>query len=180
MIKILPFSSFPEQATLFEKLAALDQVVLISAGPAYDEHAWTTREFSYPLPQKAALSFAVVQEDAFIGFSVGYAFTGSWHHISRVAIHPEQTGKGIAKKLLNLQLEAMRQFTPKLISVDTKQNNTAAVKLYESLGFAILQGPDLEAYVNLRNREPEEYLGAQSTHFALVNQIDPNFKFNIT
>ena len=180
MIAIKPFTSFSDRPDLFEKMSQLDQEVLLATGPSYDENAWGVKEFSYPLPEKEKLSFGVLKDEDLIGFSIAYAFKPDWHHISRVAIHPNQTGLGIGKQLLTLQIQEMLKLSPEIISVDTKRSNLAAIKLYESFNFQILQGQELETYVKLRNRETGEYLGESATHFALLRKVAPNFKFKLS
>lgn len=175
MTEIKSFSDLTGNPNFYAELVALDEAVLKSAGAVYDSSAWTEDQFRYALPQKDQLSVAAFQDDIIAGFSIGYAFLPDWHHISRVAVHPTQTGKGIARQMLAAQLETMQTLAPALISVDTTRVNAGAFKLYTGFGFSPLEGPELERYVQIRHRDPVEYLGENATHFALIYRCEPNF-----
>jgi ribosomal-protein-alanine N-acetyltransferase len=180
MLIIEPFCNFSQKDSFYKDLAELDEIVFNAAGSVYDSAFWTEEQFRYPLPLKEQLSFAAFQENKLVGFSVGYAFLPHWHHISRVAVHPEFIGQAIAGKIIAAQLEAMGSLNPSLISVDTKRNNAVALKLYKKMGFSELVGNELQAYIKLRDREPEEYLGHEASHLALINRKDSDFKLTIS
>ena len=55
--------------------------------------------------------------------------------ISNVAVRPEYRKKGIARKMLDLLMREARQDGVREFTLEVRAGNTAAVTLYESLGF---------------------------------------------
>lgn len=76
--------------------------------------------------------------------------------ISNVAVRPEYRRQGIARKLLNLALDAAKERGVMLVSLEVRENNFAAITLYESLGFR---------YVATRKKY------YQNTYDALIYQL---------
>jgi hypothetical protein len=59
--------------------------------------------------------------------------------IANVATHPEYRGRGIARRLMEASIESIRMRSrskPAVAVLQVEENNTAARRLYESLGFS--------------------------------------------
>jgi [ribosomal protein S18]-alanine N-acetyltransferase len=56
-------------------------------------------------------------------------------HILNVAVRPEERRRGHARRLLGHMLEAGRQARVRVLSLEVRASNTAAVALYRRLGF---------------------------------------------
>jgi GNAT superfamily N-acetyltransferase len=64
------------------------------------------------------------------------------HHLARLAIHPQQRGRGLAKVLiLELILQALSQQC-RDISLYVHRHNTVAVQCYQGMGFSIRPAPE--------------------------------------
>lgn len=134
----------------------------------YDEYEWTEKEFLFPLPKKDLYSFGIRCNENLVGFSFGYEYKPCFFHISRVAILPEHSGKGLGKQLLTRQLQTMGGNSGARCSIDLTMRNSKAYNLYSGFGFKKLEGEILKGYVNLKNRKIEEYMGPERTHVALI------------
>lgn len=62
-------------------------------------------------------------------------FEKEWAQIRMVGVHPDYTGKGIAKELTRLCIEEARQLGEKTIALHTSEMMDAARHIYESMGF---------------------------------------------
>lgn len=56
-----------------------------------------------------------------------------------LAVHPEQRGKGLARKLMEHIVGSERKAGKKALRLDVIENNTAAEGLYQKLGFRYIQ-----------------------------------------
>lgn len=73
------------------------------------------------------------------GQVLGYAgakFVCDEGYITNVAVFSQHRGNGIAKALLGSLIQAGRENRLKFISLEVRKSNTAAISLYEKLGFA--------------------------------------------
>ncbi|MGI8952503.1 MAG: GNAT family N-acetyltransferase [Chitinophagaceae bacterium] len=179
MLEIIPFSKCRNKKGFFSELHLLDNIVLATSGSLYDNESWTEQQFRFNLPKKDTLSFVCFHSKSIIGFSVGYSFLPNWCHISRLALHPDFRGRGIAKNILQVQINEMVKQLPDAITVDTQKNNYAAIKLYNSYNFKILTGLELEAYIKIRDRKAAEYISNNASHHALLNRLNEQFKLEI-
>jgi ribosomal-protein-alanine N-acetyltransferase len=57
--------------------------------------------------------------------------------ILRIAVHPDQRGKGIAKELLRRCLEILTERKIRIVELDVELIQREAIKLYEKFGFKI-------------------------------------------
>jgi ribosomal-protein-alanine N-acetyltransferase len=58
-------------------------------------------------------------------------------HVVSIAVMPEHRRKGIAKALMTVAMEGMRQYNAKQCYLEVRLTNEAAVELYKKLGFEI-------------------------------------------
>lgn len=80
--------------------------------------------------------FLVAVDD--FGQVLGYAgakFVCDEGYITNVAVFPQHRGNGMAKALLGSLIQAGRENGLKFISLEVRKSNTAAISLYEKLGF---------------------------------------------
>ena len=72
------------------------------------------------------------------GRLIGYG--GFWHimdeaHISNIALHPDHRRKGLGRKLLTRLLEQAVERGAAKATLEVRQSNEAAQRLYDSFGF---------------------------------------------
>lgn len=66
--------------------------------------------------------------------------------ISRVAVHPEYQGKGIAKQLLEASFEKLKEKEVDDVELDVDVVKAGAINLYKKMGFKVVEvfSPDAE------------------------------------
>lgn len=72
------------------------------------------------------------------GDPIGYGVvgrSGRWSYLQRVAVHPETQGRGVGRGLVIDAVRWSARRRCRQLLVNTQLDNTAAVGLYESLGF---------------------------------------------
>lgn len=62
-------------------------------------------------------------------------FEKEWAQIRMVGVHPDYTGKGIAKELTRLCIEEAKHLNETTIALHTSEMMNAARHIYESMGF---------------------------------------------
>jgi ribosomal-protein-alanine N-acetyltransferase len=91
--------------------------------------------------QNKGISFPLVIVRQADGRVAGYVIF--WHvrdevQINNVAVHPDFRGKGICEAALKLVLKEVREKGAVFVTLEVRASNTAAIRLYEKLGFKVL------------------------------------------
>lgn len=112
-------------------------------GWCLDTHAW--RDAVQATPQRR---ITVVEHDDQV---VGFAITGATDRdsfLQRLAVSPAVHRRGVARSLVNDAVAWVARTARRQLLVNTAQDNTAAIALYESMGFqrrpdelVVLEGP---------------------------------------
>lgn len=67
--------------------------------------------------------------------------------INNVAVHPDHRGKGIGEELIRFALDKVRHLGGTSVTLEVRQSNAVAIKLYNKLGFTV-RGVRKEYYSN--------------------------------
>jgi ribosomal-protein-alanine N-acetyltransferase len=59
-------------------------------------------------------------------------------HVLNVAIHPDWRRRGLASQLMEHAISTGRRTASRLMTLEVRRSNTAAIQLYESLGFEVV------------------------------------------
>jgi len=99
---------------------------------------WSRGAFLYELQQNRAARCWVMRE---AGRAVGYLCL--WEvadevHVTNVAVHPASRRRGIARTLLAGMLDDARRRGLRLVVLEVRPSNHAALGLYESFGFRVV------------------------------------------
>jgi len=83
-----------------------------------------------------------------------------WRHwrISNLAVHPAYRRRGIGRELMEAAIDLIRQRGGEVVTLQVRRANTAAQRLYRSLGFTLLKGTTSLKLVRV---EPVAFLPAQ-------------------
>ena len=73
-------------------------------------------------------------------------------HLSRIAIHPEWTGRGLASHLMKTMLNKLHKQRVYTASVNTQESNSASIRLYRKFGFQPT-GDKIPVYQYLQDNE---------------------------
>ena len=60
-------------------------------------------------------------------------------HVIAIAVHPEHRRKGIGRKLMETVLQEFKKLGVKKVYLEVRVNNLPALRLYEKLGFKIVE-----------------------------------------
>ena len=58
--------------------------------------------------------------------------------INNVAVHPDNRGKGIGEELVRFALDKIRHLGGTFVTLEVRQSNAVAIKLYLKMGFTVL------------------------------------------
>jgi ribosomal protein S18 acetylase RimI-like enzyme len=90
---------------------------------------------------------------AWHGDPVGYFGTtlfSGWGHLDRIAVAPQQQGRGFGRAALTLAIEGLQQQGARRIGLSTQLTNKRSQRLYERFGFQRTHELDYQLYGYLR------------------------------
>lgn len=119
-------------------LSDIDSVVLIDRNSF--SMPWSEQFYRSELNDNSAAYLYVIETLESVQHVVGYL--GFWFivdeaHISTFAVHPMHRRKGYGRSLLAYALTRAARLGAEIVSLEVRSSNLAAVKIYESFGFAI-------------------------------------------
>ena len=122
-----------EQLALYH----LDDIMEIEEG-CYGPHHWSRNSFAGEIDNACANYLVAVNDE---GKAVGYM--GVWKifdeaHVTNLAVHPKYQKRGIAHYLILSSLDYCYKNEIKFVTLEVRQSNERAKKLYESFGFKSL------------------------------------------
>lgn len=114
----------------------IDQILQIEE-LSYGEHHWSKESFVGELNNKISSYFCILLDNVCVGYM------GMWKiideaHITNLSIHPSYRKKGLAQRLLLNMVEECYKDKIKYITLEVRESNEKAIKLYEKFGFKSL------------------------------------------
>lgn len=85
--------------------------------------------------QRTAYRLAIDEKTGRVAGYVGCWVIDDEAQITNVAIHPDYQGQGISRRLLENLIAVIRERGAGRLTLEVRPSNTAALKLYTSLGF---------------------------------------------
>jgi ribosomal-protein-alanine N-acetyltransferase len=100
---------------------------------------WAISSFKYELGSKDAILKVAVFNDQIVGYVCVRTILDVTHVLNLAVIHKFRR-MGIGSMLLHNALEELKQSKPEvsLITLEVRESNTAAIKLYEKFGFKVM------------------------------------------
>lgn len=113
----------------------IDEIVQLE-NICFPEDPWS--QLSFETEVENPLSVFVVARDEGTEKIIGYG--GIWlmydvADITNIAVHPDYRGEGIGRKLLQLLIKIAREKRMSAITLEVRESNIPAQRLYESAGF---------------------------------------------
>lgn len=135
--------------------ALADLIELVFAPTMDDGGRAAIREMRYMSKMGVGLTVLGRLNEMMLGIKMGYVWIedgklignvsiypanlpGGDHHtwiIANVGVHPTYQGRGIARRLMEVSLEMLRQRGARAVILQVDYNNDVAIHLYERLGF---------------------------------------------
>ena len=95
---------------------------------------WTPAGISETIQVETARSFVAQEADRIVGYVLA-RISGTEGEILDLAVLPEQRRRGIARQLLAVLWEALRQDGVRELYLEVRESNRAAIALYRGHGF---------------------------------------------
>lgn len=114
----------------------------------FDDEPWGADVFTYLLALPSSMALAERQEGEVVGF-VLCRLAADEGEVLTCAVHPACRRQGIARRLLTLMFEAIRQRGGRCVFLEVAQDAPAARALYERCGFRAV-GRRRQYYVRSR------------------------------
>jgi ribosomal protein S18 acetylase RimI-like enzyme len=109
----------------------------------FDTYPISRRQMSYLARSASAIVLVAHVRGALAGDAIAlmrrHASGEVTGRIYSLAVAPENRGKGIARKLMQILLARLKSRNAKRIHLEVEQANFSAVRLYEKLGFCVVQ-----------------------------------------
>lgn len=110
-------------------VAALDRLVFTLP--------WSYESFMHELKHNPLARYYVLEHETGL---IGYA--GMWlvfdeAHVTNIAVHPKQRGRGWGERLLRHLMSVARAYGASAMTLEVRVSNAIALRLYEKLGFKI-------------------------------------------
>ena len=116
----------PMKAEHAAKIAELEKICFTDP--------WSEKEIACEVENPAARFFVAMCGDEIAGYA-GMMYAADFAGVCNIAVVPEYRRKGIGRKLMNVLIETCRELNVAVVSLEVRESNIAAQKLYEELGF---------------------------------------------
>jgi ribosomal protein S18 acetylase RimI-like enzyme len=141
----LPHPPQPDKELIIRSMEASDLAQVAELDKISFESMWVNPADKVVLAYDQSEHSSVAEIN---GRIVGYEMTTANHfsaHLARIAIHPEFQKQHIGSAMISEMLKYFRRKGIDQISVNTQDNNSASLALYQSLGFE-LSGESFPVY----------------------------------
>jgi ribosomal-protein-alanine N-acetyltransferase len=95
---------------------------------------WKRNHFQNEIEARYSLPVVVVESNRVIGYACLMSLFEE-AQILDIAVAPEQRGRGIAQLLMGYAITVSRQEGAEVMALEVRASNSAAIALYEKLGF---------------------------------------------
>ncbi len=134
------------------EMVRLDAYWRSRLGAAYSHQDWTEDHFRLDLPGKGRVSrLALDGQGRLVGFWIG-SIRRRTAHTHRVAVDPDFCRAGVGRLMFASFREAARLSDCRDMTISLTFANDAARRFYETVGYRLIFGVDLEKFVAATNR----------------------------
>lgn len=96
---------------------------------------WSEEMILSEMREPLSSFFVAVFQQKIIGY-YGFLHILDELHILNVAVDPDLRQKGVGKKLIEHLVEQARALSARAVTLEVRESNLPAIRLYESFGFA--------------------------------------------
>jgi ribosomal protein S18 acetylase RimI-like enzyme len=120
--------------------AHLDEVWRLDQRCFLDGEAYTRETLDYLLASNQALAYrAVTSGGQMTGFVIGLVEEDGVGHVTTLGVAPEHRRRGLAGHLMHKIEDAFTRREVRMVRLEVRAVNSAAVGLYRSLGYVVTQ-----------------------------------------
>jgi [ribosomal protein S18]-alanine N-acetyltransferase len=95
---------------------------------------WSRSMFASELAKPTSVCLGAFEGDRLVGYIINSRYVDAWH-VMNVAVDPDYHRRGIASSLLQRLFELTKDDERRGYTLEVRVTNTAAIALYEKLGF---------------------------------------------
>ena len=95
---------------------------------------WSRSMFASELAKPSSVCLGAFEGERLVGYIINSRYVDAWH-VMNVAVDPDCRRRGIATRLLERLFELTKEDGRRGYTLEVRVSNTAAITLYESLGF---------------------------------------------
>ncbi len=95
---------------------------------------WSRSMFASELAKPTSICLGAFEGDDLVGYVINARYVDAWH-VMNVAVAPERRRRGVASALLERLFELTRDDERRGYTLEVRVSNSAAIELYERLGF---------------------------------------------
>jgi ribosomal-protein-alanine N-acetyltransferase len=99
---------------------------------------YSKRILKFFIKNSYTISILIEKKKEIIGYAIGILKYGNRGHLVSIAIDPEYRNLTYGKLLLERMLDMFKDNDKKLIHLEVRKTNQAALKLYQNFGFKII------------------------------------------
>src|SRR5690349_13888649 len=136
MAKLNPKSANRNQQTAIrlEPLNASHIPAILEIEAVSNSAPWSERSFRGEIDHRQSIFLTAFADGKLVGYA-GLWIVVDEGHITTVAVHPDYRRSGIGRKLTIEVLDRAKAQGIVCATLEVRASNTAAIQLYESLGF---------------------------------------------
>ena len=98
---------------------------------------WTKFGFYAEIRNPFSMPFVLLYEDQIVGYIVLWDY-GESLHIANITVHPQYRRVGLGRFMIRFAKEKARELGIKTITLEVRESNEPARRLYESEGFVAI------------------------------------------
>ncbi len=110
---------------------------LVRIDSTWNPHSWSERLFRTELDNPAARVRGVFVGELLVGYIIAHVVLDEGHIVS-FGIDPKWRGRGLGRRLLEDTLRLIRLEGVKIVTLQVRSSNSAALSLYQKVGFKIV------------------------------------------
>ncbi len=114
------------------QMTDIDEIMAVETLSFVDP--WSRASFAAEIEDEGRHYLVAVEKGRVIGYG-GFWSIVDEGHITNIAVHPDFRGEGVGKALVAELLETGRALKLEHFTLEVRASNTAAIALYEKLGF---------------------------------------------
>lgn len=111
-----------------EEVIKLDQKLMDYPWPKKDWESWFEQKRNF-------LLVTLHNKEEVLGFALFELEQGAWGHLLKIAIKESYRLKGLGYLLIENSLKSLKKARVKSITLEVREKNLGAIKLYQKLGF---------------------------------------------
>jgi len=121
-------------------ISQLDECWRLDQRCFIDGEAYSRDTFEYLLTAPEAVAYRVVAPNgSMVGFVIGLIEPDHTGHITTVGVAPDHRRRHLAKRLMSKVEDGFRKRDVRIVRLEVRSLNTAAQRLYLSLGYTVTQ-----------------------------------------